>query len=50
MTCIYELDQINVATEGMHKELVATLEDKWKKIMTRKPRKASMPLFEILKR
>ncbi|SDA37573.1 His Kinase A (phospho-acceptor) domain-containing protein [Butyrivibrio sp. INlla18] len=30
-TGIYELDQINIATEGMHKELVATMEDKWKK-------------------
>lgn len=30
-TGIYELDQINVATEGMQKELVATMEDKWKK-------------------
>ncbi len=30
-TGIYELDQINVATDGMQKELVATMEDKWKK-------------------
>ncbi|MBR5637070.1 MAG: hypothetical protein IKW81_09100 [Pseudobutyrivibrio sp.] len=29
-TGIYELDQINVATDGMRKELVATMEDKWK--------------------
>ncbi|WP_029231391.1 histidine kinase dimerization/phospho-acceptor domain-containing protein [Butyrivibrio sp. VCB2006] len=30
-TGIYELDQINVATDGMRRELVATMEDKWKK-------------------
>ncbi len=30
-TGIYELDQINVATNGMQKELVSTMEDKWKK-------------------
>ncbi|MBP3196565.1 MAG: hypothetical protein J6N21_06120, partial [Butyrivibrio sp.] len=30
-TGIYELDQINVATDGMRRELVSTMEDKWKK-------------------
>ena len=30
-TGIYELDQINVATDGMRRELVVTMEDKWKK-------------------
>ncbi|WP_081667832.1 histidine kinase dimerization/phospho-acceptor domain-containing protein [Butyrivibrio sp. WCD2001] len=30
-TGIYELDQINIATDSMQKELVATMEDNWKK-------------------